>query len=403
MYKKESINFTKKMKLNNESQKTKIEKLIDIIKKEREKGYLPIFDKYSISVKELSLIYDVDPTEIYFVLFGKKSIDSIKEFEQELKKIHHSLQIEWKMWNIFIPYDIHNIRRTFRFGKYELKIVSKNRLFKEIAKRDKSKNLLTALNNFQGKFLNLKVHAKNFIHASDLIENDFYLLRGIIEYSENVYMSKTTSHLENLVSLTHPKYIFLISSKKCEHIEYYVPPSSRNSHSLSLSQHGIQNLNKIQSIIKKLKDNEFDTYNILISIFRLYAYALEEEYGHSRFLRFWQIAEIFAKKIGKDGRKDEVISILTFFMKQSNNLKNLNYSLVLKDWVKKRNDYVHEGLNHITKADALNLKNIIDIGIDWLLDYSVLLKTETHLKEFYRLHTNSNDVSILKDVIKLIK
>ncbi len=382
----------------------KVENLIRIVKKEMEVGFIPIFDRYTISAKELALLYGEDPENVYRALESMKESVSKIEFETELRKSIKLSKKEWKKWEIFIPYDLRELKRNFKFEKSEYILISKKKLLTKIKEKNPSKRFHKALENYNGRFLWLQIYAKNHLHALDMMENEFYLLRGMIEFADNVYMTKTSTNLVNLVSLTHPKYVFYMSDNQCEHIEYYVPPCSANSYSLTLGENGRNNLNLIQNTLKKLKEKDYDIYSVLESIFRMYAYALEEEYSHNRFLRFWQIAELLGGT-GNEGRKDKVEKILTFFMKLSNKFKNANCDLVLADFLKKRTLLVHEGINKITHSDDSNLKILIDVGIHWLIDFCTKIKTKKNLEEFNKLQFQyqSKDINITKQIIEFVK
>ncbi len=360
--------------------------------------------------KELALLGQIDYQSTLFTmtLFDaiEKGNNSLDEFEKEYEK---RVKFHSKFWtyNIYFPLYLNFPKRKIRIHNTTFTKVSFNSLYK-LHDRDK---LIAAIKasgidkfdktNIPKYALCVTTTGNNKFEAWDNISEQFYLLRGIIDFAtlcdQLNYKFKTDSRTKN----EHPQWGILLNTQQCstEFITFRVSKEPRVN-TFKWTKKQLKIFGHLLNISRD-KSTKDKSISVVADCLRLYGQAMESIHSHNCFLSLWQAAETLTRSEVSGGKTDNVIKRLSWHLDNYSKMKGIELSESINELALKRNEIVHRGIDRTQNSDINLLKSLCDIGIKWLSYKQKSLKTINHLDEFYRLRTSNK--AQRKAIIETVK
>ena len=246
---------------------------------------------------------------------------------------------------------------------------------------------------------------KNMVYSkSNLKDLDsfFYVFKGLLEFTFGFLDSRILSSYE------HPRATIIFPSwvieERKEKLNFY---DIQTDHKDKEKQYKT-NANNIDIFLKNClrlgnipKNNSIE--ELLSICLRMYATAREAKYSEWAFLGYWQIAETITLVARFGGKTEKVVNRLKIFSKYLIK-SDIEFTVILKEIAKKRNDLVHIGLTDIEEWIITILKYYCDIGLWWLLAHKNELETIDNLEKYYSMvMENDKNLDRTMNVIKFIK
>ena len=250
-------------------------------------------------------------------------------------------------------------------------------------------------------FIKISTCGKTAEAAWEKISLPFSVLRGIIEFSFNLKYIIFSQKNGPRAIIQYPQWTFIFKDDSFYSFELFDIIKYNSVPKFKFTKKHLEIIKKNAKMLNKQPCTN-STMNVLINCLRLYSEAMNEFYYHSQFLGFWQIAEAICVSDDFGGKTDEVVKRIAWFAKDAG-LKSSGNANILRVLAQKRNALVHNGTSDIN-YNAVNLIKIaVDIALRWLFKNVKEFKTESHLKEYYRMRAwEAERIAGIKEALKFI-
>jgi hypothetical protein len=388
----------------NQKQVTKV--IVELLRYSSDKS-LTYTPKVQLLLQELIALTNKN---LKYGLIIKSLINLKKENKKDLdsfKLIYASILEEYKIeeqneWDVLLPYENDMLRRKFKVLGQEFSIVSLNtfkRLVPEILLMKQVNNTYEyRVNKFilPKHFIKIKMKGFNLRTCWDTIRTQFTILQGVYDFGmlKGLWIQGDGA----MTSFKHPEWIVLHDKKARIEFGIFRLYGTRIRTSTNIIR--LKEVkNTLQYISKEAEPNS--AKSLIFDCFRLYAQAMESVHNHNCFLSLWQLIENVC--VSESAKTTDVINRINVIV-QETKIFDFEIGGLYKLISKKRNDLVHKGIDFTNNDDSNLLKILAETTIEWLMEKEKILKTKTHVNEYFKLRTrNDKDKKAIRETMRYIE
>jgi hypothetical protein len=245
-----------------------------------------------------------------------------------------------------------------------------------------------------------RIDANHIGEAWENATSSFSVLQGAFDLAFSGGSWKLQSNYYPQTRFLHPTWIIMQKNEnEFDFGTFNVPNSpTKNSHLPKDRKRQFSNLLKI--ITEKASENS--SKQLIYNCLRLYGQASEAVYRPNNFLSYWQIIESTSIAELYNGNTDLIKKRINL-IHQELKIFDQNFERLYDSLAKKRNLFVHTGIDSTDYIDANIMALFAEKCIQWLLKHHKKLSSKEHINEYFKLQTaNLKSRKSILDTIKYI-